>query len=82
MSDLNTEFSLGNNIGAYYRGAGGWIADIPENGAVPTLGNPISYSNLRQTVKKITANANGNWQHLQQSGRYMRVHMLLLLKKY
>ena len=65
MSDLNTEFSLGNNIGAYYRGAGGGIADIPENGAVPTLGNPISYSNLRQTVKKITANANGNWQHLQ-----------------
>ena len=65
MSDLNDEFNLGNNIGAYYRGTGGGIADIPQNAAVPTLGNPISYSNLRQTVKKITANANGNWQHLQ-----------------
>ena len=63
MSDINAEFNLVNNIGAYYRGNG--IADIPENSAVPTLGNPISYSNLRQTVKKITANCNGNWQHLQ-----------------
>ena len=63
MSDINDEFGLGNNIGAYYRGNG--IADIPENSAVPTLGNPISYSNLRQTVKKITAQCNGNWQHLQ-----------------
>ena len=63
MSDINAEFNLGNNIGAYYRGNG--IADIPENSAVPTLGNPISYSNLRQTVKKITAQCNGNWQHLQ-----------------
>ena len=63
MSDINTEFGQGNNIGAYYRGQG--IADIPQNLAVPTLGNPISFSNLRQTVKKITANANGNWQHLQ-----------------
>ena len=63
MSDINDEFGLGNNIGAYYRGNG--IADIPENSAVPTLGNPISYSNLRQTVKKITDQCNGNWQHLQ-----------------
>ena len=62
MSSINSTYGKGNNLGAYYRGTG--IADIPQNNQVPTSG-AISFSNLRNTVNKITAAANGNWMHLQ-----------------
>ena len=46
----------------YHRGQG--IADISDNNNVPTSG-AISFSNLRNSVSKITADCNGNWMHCQ-----------------
>ncbi len=62
LSDVNTAFTSGTSIGAYYRGTG--VGNITANNNVPTSG-PISFSNLRNAVSKVTATANGNWMHLQ-----------------
>ena len=62
LSAINTAFTSGTSIGAYYRGTG--VGNITANNNVPTSG-PISFSNLRNAVSKVTATANGNWMHLQ-----------------
>ena len=62
LSAINSAFTSGTSIGAYYRGTG--VGNITANNNVPTSG-PISFSNLRNAVSKVTATANGNWMHLQ-----------------
>lgn len=62
LGAIKTLFSGNNNIGSYYRG--GAIANISQNNLVPTSGQ-IKFSNLRNVVSKVTAEANGNWTHLQ-----------------
>ena len=51
-----------NNIDKYHRGEN--IADITQNQGVPIAGE-ISFSDFRNCANGITANANGNWMHLQ-----------------
>ena len=51
-----------NNIDKYHRGEN--IADITQNQGVPIAGE-ISFSDFRNVANGITANANGNWMHLQ-----------------
>ena len=62
MSSIISKFNNGNNMDGYHRGQG--IADISDNNNVPTSG-AISFSNLRNSVSKITADCNGNWMHCQ-----------------
>ena len=62
FSQIKSAFGGDNNIDKYHRGEN--IADITENASVPTFGE-ISFSDFRNIVSSITANANGNWMHLQ-----------------
>tara|TARA_A200000159_G_scaffold152964_1_gene164431 strand:+ start:5285 stop:6889 length:1605 start_codon:yes stop_codon:yes gene_type:complete len=62
LSAVNSAFTSGTSIGAYYRGTG--VGNITANNNVPTSG-AISFSDLRNAVSKVTATANGNWMHLQ-----------------
>ncbi len=62
MSQIHSNFGAGYALGSYYRGSG--IANISQNSHVPTSGS-ISFNNLRGCCGKITANANGNWNHAQ-----------------
>ena len=62
MSQINSKYVSGNNLGSYYRGQG--VANISDNNNVPTSG-AISFGDLRNSVSKITADCNGNWMHCQ-----------------
>jgi len=62
MSSLNSELGGGGQFSQYYRG--NKVANISQNNNVPTSGT-FSFSQLRNVTTGVTANANGNWQHLQ-----------------
>lgn len=64
MGDIKSKFggTNDNNIDKYHRGEN--IANITENNAIPTSGE-IAFGDFRNVVDGITANANGNWMHLQ-----------------
>ena len=62
MSGLDYYFQGGYSLGGYYRGSG--IADISQNSHVPSSGT-ISFSDLRGSTYRVSANANGNWTHAQ-----------------
>jgi len=62
LGSVRSSFGGGGNISDYFRGRS--IPNVSYNNGVPT-GGSISFSNFRNTTKKITSYCNGTFTHLQ-----------------
>jgi hypothetical protein len=62
LGSLRSSFGGGSNISDYFRGRS--IPNVSYNNGVPT-GGSISFSNFRNTTKKVTSYCNGTFTHLQ-----------------